>query len=196
MLILARNEPQGANVSKGGIRPNAGRRPVHYLLKLRVGAGIASKLDWIAEQRRLRGQARSGWARHMLNATHAAEARTRTELGLAAGALGPEARPLIAQARKAAYDVALRTAPQRQRARVQSRVYDKRLTGWIINRVAREHGITARTAREYYGWWRKLHRMLADEADDISLRLVGGYFRGDPDDVEARFDAAAKLDRA
>lgn len=145
---------------RGGARPNAGRKPVDYFLKLEVGATIANALDRITVERRLENQLLSGWAQHMQRTTDAADAWARNEIGAAPGPLGPKAARFVARARMAAYAEALRTAPPKQHARPLKRLYDKRLTDEIISEVAAKYRVSKPRARAYYDWWRDESRRL------------------------------------
>jgi hypothetical protein len=130
-----------------------------------AGAEIDARLTKLAEERRLSGQLNSGFVRHVAAACEAADLKARPEIGAVGRPLKPNSdeTAYVSAARTAAYEAALKTAPQKQKARPQKRLYDKPETAAIYDEVAAKHEISVPLARSLYSRWKRLKKRLKDD---------------------------------
>ncbi len=144
-------------IKRGGARPGAGRPAKDPWRDIVLGGEIDAALRWLAAQRRLRAQRQSAWAKSVLREIEAADAQTRRDHDLGAGPLEPGSPGLLAviAARKNAWDLASQRGPKKRNERRVCRAYDKRLTVWLVSRIARRHGVSVAAARAALTAWRK-----------------------------------------
>lgn len=142
---------------RGGARPGAGRPAQDPWRDISLGGEIDAALKWVSSQRRLRAQRQSAWVQFVLRQIEAADAQTRRDHGLGEGPLEPGSSGLLAviAARKNAWDRATKRRPAKRKDRPASRLYDKRLSAWLMARIARRYGVSADVARAALAAWRK-----------------------------------------
>ena len=142
---------------RGGARPGAGRPAKDPWRDIVLGGEIDAALRWLAAQRRLRAQRQSAWVQFVLREIEAADTAARRKIGASDGPLVPggKAARFVLEERKKAWDQATQRGPKKRNERRVCRVYDKRVSAWLIARIARRHGVSADVARAALAAWRK-----------------------------------------